>query len=228
MTTLRWPCDVLRPQNVAFDIAPRTLAAPASVSGITQVVATDAGIWKATYGDVLISKRDQVLMFRTISTLLEGRLGSILVPLCYAYQPKVNVVGPGEDPLTAALPHSDEAFFSDRSGYVGGINSVWLSAALPARGISADIVINYGGLIEAGQHFSIGERLYRIRTINYTDATHATITFRPPLREAVPAFTFLDFDDPVCRMRLATDNAMDLELALHRFAQPTVLFMEDL
>ena len=95
---VRWPCDVLRPKNVAFDIAPRTLAAPASISGVTQVVATDAGIWKATYGDIGVRKRDQVLMFRAISTLLEGRLGSILVPLCYAYQPKVDL-DPGEVPL---------------------------------------------------------------------------------------------------------------------------------
>ena len=27
-------------------------------------------------------------------------------------------------------------------------------------------------------------------------------------------------------MRLATDNEMDLELALHRFGQPTVTFLE--
>ena len=167
-------------------------------------------------------------MFRAISTLLEGRLGSILVPLCYAYQPKVNVVGPGEDPLHAQVPHSDDALFADGSGYVGRVNSVALVGALPARAISANIVISFGGEIEPGQHFSIGERLYRVRTINYTDATHATITFRPPLREAAGAGAVVDFDDPVCRMRLATDNAMDLELALHRFGQPTVLFLEDL
>jgi hypothetical protein len=212
---------------VAFDLAPRTLAAPASVSGITQVVATDAGIWKATYGDVLISKRDHVLMFRALGALLEGRLGSILVPLCYAYQPRVDT-DPGAVPPFWEVPHSDEAFFDDGSGYVGTINSVTLVGALPARAIAGNITIAYGGTIEPGQHFSIGERLYRVRTVTYTDATHATITFRPPLREAASAGAVVDFDDPVCRMRLATDSAMDLELALHRFGQPTVTFLEDL
>jgi hypothetical protein len=225
--TLRWPCDVLHPQNVAFDIAPRTLAAPASVSGITQVVATDAGIWKATYGDIGVRNRNSVLAFRAIGALLEGRLGAILVPLCRAYQPRVDL-GPGEPPLYAQVPHSDETFFDDDSGYVGGVNSVWLYDALPARAIAGNITIAHGGTIEPGQHFSIGERLYRLRTVNYTSPNSALITFRPPLREAASAGVVVNFDDPVCRMRLATDNAMDLELALHRFGQPTVVFLEDL
>jgi hypothetical protein len=225
--TLRWPCDVLHPQNVAFDIAPRTLAAPASVSGITQVVATDAGIWKATYGDIGVRNRNSVLAFRAIGALLEGRLGSVLVPLCRAYQPRIDLA-PGEAPLYAQVPHSDETFFDDDSGYVGSVNSVTLAGALSARAISANITIAHGGTIEPGQHFSIGERLYRIRTVTYTAANAATITFRPPLREAAAAGVVVNFDDPVCRMRLATDNAMDLELALHRFGQPTVVFLEDL
>jgi hypothetical protein len=225
--TLRWPDEILRPQNVAFDIAARTLAAPSSVSGVTQVVATDAGVWKATYGNVLISKRDQVNTFRGISVLLEGRLGSILVPLCRAYQPVPE--GAIEAGAYDTVPHSDLAFFSDGTGYViERVIDVVAGANAAVRAISIQITIVVAGTIEPGQHFSIGERLYRVRTVNYTSSTVATLTFRPPLREAVTAGERLEFEDPVCRMRLATDDAMDLELSLRRFAQPTVMFIEDI
>lgn len=220
----RWP-STLTPQNVAFDIAPRTLAAPSSISGITQVVASDAGIWKATLGEIDIRRREQILAFRAIGVRLEGRLNPIVVPLCGAWQPRPPGPADGSS-LLAAVPHSDEAFFSDGSGYVGIVNSVSLADALAVRATTADIVIDAGGTIEPGQHFSIGNRLYRIRSVDYTSETEATITFRPPLREAADAGAALEFDDPVCLMRLATDNEMDLELALHRYGSPTVTFLE--
>lgn len=223
---LTWPCKLLVPQNVAWDIASRTLAAPASVSGLTQVVATDAGIWKATYDQVIIRNREQVLAFRAIATLLEGRIGAIVVPRCHAYQPLPDGFTGG---LYDQVPHSDEALHSDNSGYViDASTSVELTGIINPRDTTATIRINYGGRIEPGQDFSIGQRMYRIRTVTYTSATNATITFRPPAREKTLANDPLEFDEPVCRMRLATDSAMDLDLAMHRFGSPTVTFLEDL
>jgi hypothetical protein len=70
--------------------------------------------------------------------------------------------------------------------------------------------------------------MYRIRTVQMTGANTATITFRPPAREAVSAGTEMEFDRPVCRMRLATDAEMDLDLDLVApWSYPTVNFIED-
>lgn len=223
MATPRWPVKVLAPQNVSFDIAPRTLSGPASISGAVQVVSSDAGIWTAAFAGVVINDRQRVLAWRGISGLLEGRLGSILVPLCRGYQPNVD----GWQELIEPVPHSDDAFFSDGSGYVGSVNEVTLAGSVAARATTANVSIAYGGDLEPGQHFSIGERLYRIRTVTYTSETAATITFRPPLREAASIGNRLEFDDPVVRMRLATDSEMGLDLQLRRFAAPTVNFVED-
>lgn len=220
--TIRWPCEVLAPQNVAFDIAPRSLAGPSSVSGKSQVVSSDAGIWKATYGSLIVRSRDAVLAHRAIAALLEGRLGTILIPLCRAYQPVPE--GAVEAGLYDAVPHSDDAFFSDDSGYLGLVIDVVAAANAAVRATSMTVTVTYAGDIEPGQHFSIGERLYRVRTFN---ATTGAMTFRPPLREAVIAGDRLEFDDPVCRMRLQEDSGMDLELALRRFGSPTVNFIED-
>ncbi len=81
--TILWPRSVLKPKRDPFNIAPRTLAGPSSVSGVTQVTASDAGIWKATFSDIIIRRGSpSVLAFRAIANLLEGRLRPILVPRC--------------------------------------------------------------------------------------------------------------------------------------------------
>lgn len=220
--TIRWPVGVLPPQNAAFDIAPRTLAGPSSVSGKTQVVSSDAGIWKATFSNVLVRNRDSVLTHRAISTLLEGRLNPILVPLCRGYQPAPAEADEYE--LYDRVPHSDETPFSDTSLYQGGVISVTAREAAPVRAVSMLVDVDVAGDIQPGQHFSVEERLYRVRGF---DPDSGELTFRPPLREAVEAGAELNFDDPVCRMRLASDSGLDLELAMRKWGSPTVNFIED-
>jgi hypothetical protein len=222
--TIRWPTAVIRPQNISVDLAPRSLSAPASMSGVTQVVASDAGIWKVTFGNLIVRDRASVITHRAIAALLEGRLQPILVPICRGYQP-----ASGHKDLFEPVPHSDDSPFDDDSEYQGGATSVQLTSNVSARAVSANIVVNYAvGGIEPGQHFSIGERMYRLRSVTFTTPTTAAITFRPPLREAASEGDFLEFDDPVVRCRLASDDAMDLELQLRRFGSPSVSFVEDL
>lgn len=223
--TIRWPCDVLIARNVSFDIAPRTLAGPTSVSGKTQTVSTDAGIWKVTLGAIVIRDRQTRLAFRAFANLLEGRLNPILVPRCRADQPVPSgAVAAG---LYDQIPHSDDTLFDDDSGYSQTVIDVEASSGASARAVSMAITINYAGTIEPGMDFSVGERMYRVRSVVYASASSATITFRPPLREAVSAGAVLNFDDPVCRMRLVSDDQMDLELQMRRFGSPTVQFVED-
>jgi hypothetical protein len=220
--TIRWPDKVLRPQDVAFDLAPRSLAGPSSVSNVSQVVSSDAGIWKARFSNILVRDRASVITHRAVAALLEGRLGTILVPLCRAYQPVPD--GAVEDGLYDETEHDDDTLFDDDTGYITTVIDVVASADAAVRASSMNVTVNNAGDILPGQHFSIGERLYRVRTF---DADTGDMTFRPILREAVTAGDKLEFDDPVCRMRLTTDDAMDLELTLRRFAQPTVQFIED-
>lgn len=222
--TIRWPVQVLPPRRVAFDIAPRSLSTPANVYGIGQVVAQDAGIWRATLGDIHVRGSSAVVTYRGIATMLEGRVGTILVPLCRGYQP----VPDGVDPSVPAVPHSDGAFFSDGSGYASSTIDIVTSGSAALRATTLSVSITYAGTLEPGQHFSIGERLYRIKSVEYASASTATLTIRPPLREAVASGVHLEFDDPVCRMRLASDTEMDLSLDMRRFSNPTVNFIEDL
>lgn len=221
MATPLWPIGVLPPRNLALDITPRSLAAPSSISGITQVVSSDAGIWKITYDAVPVFDAQRIKAWRAIANLLEGRLGSILVPISRFYQPSPE----GSDPLYRLTPHSDDALFDDGAGYIGRVIDVVTVGSMALRAVSGTVSVNVAGQIEPGQHFSVGERLYRVRTF---DPDTGAITFRPPLREPVPSGTNLEFDEPVCRMRLATDSEMDLPLDYNRFSFPSVNFIEDL
>lgn len=224
MATIRWPLQVLMPQGLSLDIASRSLSGPASVSGAVQVVASDAGIWKVTFDQVPVMREQQVKAWRGVSGLLEGRLNPILVPISRAYQPGWVE---NDNSLTDPVPHSDDAFFSDGSGYVGSVNDVRLAGSVAVRATTANVVVNYGGPLEPGQHFSLGERLYRIRRVTETSETTATITFRPPLREAATIGDRLELDDPVVRVKLASDDAMDLSLQANFIGFTTVTFVED-
>jgi len=225
MATILWPRSVLKPKRDPFNIAPRTLAGPSSVSGVTQVTASDAGIWKATFSDIIIRRGSpSVLAFRAIANLLEGRLRPILVPRCCAYQP----FDPGGNGAADKVPHSDTSPFSDGGLYRSRSIDIRLTSNIPLRGTTANISLVTAGQLQPGMDFSIGERMYRIRTVQMTGTNTATITFRPPAREAAPAGSEMEFDYPVCRMRLASDSEMDLDLDLiSQWSFPTVNFIED-
>jgi len=195
------------------------------VSGKTQVVSSDAGIWRIKFGDITVSNRAEVLTWRGVDSLLEGRLNPVLVPFCRAYQPVPSgAVAAG---LYDDVPHDDDTPFDDESEYVPTVIEVETSASASAGAVSIGVTIGYADTIVPGQPFSIGERAYRVRTIVYASATAATITFRPPLREAVSSAAKLNFDDPVCRMRLASDAEMALDLGGRRRSTQTVNFVED-
>jgi hypothetical protein len=225
MPTPLWPLDVLPPRNPSFDLAPRSLSGPASISGHVQVAASDAGIWTATYDAVPVVNDQKVKAWRAIDMLLEGRLFPILVPFSRLYQPVP--AGAVEAGLYDAIPHADDAFFNDDTGYVGRVIDVTLAGSIATRSVAASVVIHNAARLEPAQHFSIEERLYRLRTVVYTSETTADITFRPPLREAASLGAQLEFDDPVCRMKLASDGEMKLPLEYARWGFPTVNFVED-
>lgn len=102
-----------------------------------------------------------------------------------------------------------------------------LAADAARRATALSLTINVGAL-QAGHDFSIGERLYRIRTIASQNSSAASITVWPPLREAAASGATCNFEAPVCRMRLANDTAMDLSLDGWRDGSPTVPFVEDM
>lgn len=224
--TIRWPEKVLRPKTFSLDLAARNLSAPASISGTSQVVSSGAGIWKAKLGEIAVASDNAVKCFRAIAGLLDGQAGAVLIPAYRTFNPMPE--GAEELGLYDPVPFDDDAFFDDGTGFVSRVIDVQLTGAIIKGATSATIAINVAGQIEPSHRFSLGERLYQIRTITYSSPTAAAITFSPPAREAASAGDNLEFDDPVCKMRLATDAEMDIELQLNQYAFPSVNLVEAL
>lgn len=86
-----------------------------------------------------------------------------------------------------------------------------------------------GGELEEGMHFSVGERLYRIKEIVDFDSGTGVyeLLVRPPVREAITASAVANFTAPVCRCRLMKDDGMNITHELMRISRPTVMFCED-
>lgn len=230
--TLYWPTSVLKPQSVSAPfLAPRTLAGSASLNGQTQVSATDAGVWVFELNNIPIFDRNKVLCWRAIEGLLEGRLNPINVPL-YSYELDYAPYATDLDyaSLLLPVPHSDDAYFSDTGGYIGGIADIKTTTSAALRAVSLTVSVTYAPTLQSGMIFSIdhpikGSRWYKVRTY---DSDTGIMTFRPPLREAVAADTFLEFDRPICRMRLTDDNAMMLPLQAPAYGFTSLSFVEDL
>jgi hypothetical protein len=230
--TLVWPCELFIPQAARPPfLQVRALAGATSVSGRTQVSATDAGSWTYQLGGIVLHDRQTILAWRALSVLLEGRLNAIDVPL----QPFEALMGPaaaGEDSeaLLATVSHDDGSLFDDGSGYAGGLTEVALAAGAALRATSLTASIGHAPDIQPGQIFSIthevrGPRWYQVRTF---DAATSSLTFRPPLREAAEAASRLEFDRPLCRMRLAADDTMAVDMRKPVMSVAGVTFVEDL
>jgi hypothetical protein len=135
---------------------------------------------------------------------------------------------------TPGIPHSDGTLHSDGTGYAqSAIDAVTdPDTAYPLRATTMRIEMRVGATLVGGESFSIlhpgmGWRLYEIGTVDYLDdGVTADITFMPPLREAIPASTQLEFDRPRCLMRLGGPNSMDLSVAPWTFNVASVDFVE--
>lgn len=224
-----WP-HLLQPRNTSVDPVYRSLSGPTAVSGFSQVVASDAGLWKATFDTIPVydmNGRSLTKLWRAIGGLAEGRLNSLLIPICEAGRRPVPA-GSVDDDINVSVPHSDGTYFSDGSGYVTQYTEVVTTAGAAVRATTLVLAKPAVTELEPGQRFSIGERLYQIKSVTEQDDTSATVKIWPPLREFVGVGAQLEFDRPVLRVRLATDSEMDLPLEYGRWSFPSVNFLEDL
>ncbi len=214
-----WPSK-LAPLSVACNPAPRSLAGTPSLSGLQQNVASFAGVWMIAFEGVGITEAAQIKLWRAVQAQADGRINKLVVPVR-----DISGLRPGGNLYREATDFGDGAAFDDGATYEGDIDA---TVAIAARGATEITIDGPVSLLDAGQNFSIGERLYRIKSVGEISGTTVSVKIWPPLREAAIADTPLNFLRPVCTVRLATDNEMDLTLIAGKFAAPTVRFIEDL
>lgn len=220
---ITWPSGLFPATDVELSLQGRTTTGGMSVSGISQLVKTDhGGLWRFVFSGIYLRNKDQVRTWRALEGQLDGGATKLVVPICdlrHAPRPGGALPGP-------SVPHSDDTYFSDDTGYVSGVMSAVTvgAATLGASSISVNMLV--GSDLMGGEHFTIdhpteGPRLYRVITVDGD-----SVGIRPTLREAVASGEVVDFDNPRCTMRLAGAEAMNLNLQLGRFGQVGVAFIE--
>lgn len=219
--TIAWP-HTLQPRVSGVHKRARTIAGSASLAGVSQIIASDAGLWVAELSEFPVVTPERIRLWRALEGQINGRANPVVVPICDMDR------GPrpwGE----ATIPHSDETLFDDGTGYYGPAYLATANAAAAQRATTIQILTSSGNvdMPTAGHFFSMRQRLYSITAILSTAGYITTAKIFPPLREAISQGDGIDFGRPVCRMRLASDDAMDLTLDNQKRGFPSVMLIED-
>ena len=214
MDPIVWPKTLLVPGTVKLALQNQSRGGGAGVAGVEQVVVSPSARWSIAFSGFAIRTREQVKAWRAIEAQADGRANALVVP-AYDW-----ARGPVRDQLAGGVSFGSGPFLPSTSSIATSAG-----AAINATALSVSWT---GPGPEPGQHFSIGAQLYRVATLASTGANAATLTVRPWLRGPVGAGVALNFDDPVCLVRLAKDDGLALDLEKWRFASPSVEFLESL
>ncbi|KMO34705.1 hypothetical protein [Methylobacterium aquaticum] len=224
-----WPPS-LRFASILFEPVSTSRSGGQSFTGAEQVIVSPTARWKASvtipiadrrYGP--IERQNMVLAYRWVKA--GGRASVIIVPHQDGRGPAHQA---GIVPCSGAVPHSDGATFSDGSGYAQSFTGATLAApaALNATQISLNVPAGLAPL--PGMRFSTPDnRLHQIDDLlGFDGGSTWTVRIGPWLRAVYPVGTVMDFDNPRCRMRLASDDTGQLSLSLNKFGTPSIEFNE--
>jgi hypothetical protein len=189
-----------------------------SLSGVSEEIEADGGgFLQADFGDGFTLDKTTGNAWRALSDADAGEAYVVLLCAERLFQP----VG-----ALATVRHSDATPFSDITPYTSSGADYTTTANAPLRAISLQIsgaaeLPLIGGELFSIEHPTWGWRAYRVRSIDGD-----TISFRPPLREAVIAGTELEFDTPRCQMRFV--GVVGNETEIGRYTSCAVSFAEDM
>lgn len=228
MTVFDWPA-VLRPNHSMVPVLERNNAsAGVSVTGMERLLATDAGRWR--YGfRVPVRNREQVLSWRALMALTEGRTFMVRVPVCDSLNdPAYAIRGAISRANPSGIPHGDGGMHDDGAGYALSLVNGTVAATANAGATSISVTMPVGLVPQPGHFFSDGDRLYTVKTATLTSGTTYALTFLPRLRVQIPVGHDVSFDRLFCIMRLASEDMLQVEQELRRFSELSLSFTEAL
>lgn len=217
MTTFDWPATLV-PRDIEILPPNATQGLTTSLTQFTQVQAAVRPPFTVTMDfDALFG--DDVLAWRAIMALLEGRANLARLPLFdlwYRANDAAIVAG--------RVLHGDGAGFSDAASYLtADLSGVVVSGVQGQRNIAVDFGV-YGQLLKAGQYFGIGDHPYLASGITWA-GTVATIRCSPTLRIAYSAQPLKL--KPTMIGRQTRDDGGALKLKNLRHGAPSIVFQED-
>jgi hypothetical protein len=227
MSVIAFPLKLLHERDHDWNITANTATSGQTATSTVDVRSDGGGLWVASLNNIQFRDRTDALLWRAIRQACNGGVSPIVVPR------NDSVFAPFPSPPIksyGSISFSDASFFSDGSGFYEAIIDVTCAAAA-LRATTLVLTLNNCAQLQGGEAFSIlhptmNWRLYEIATVTPIDATHSSVTFNPPLREAVIDGTQLEFDRPRCLMKLVDSKAMDLNVTTYPFTMASVKFIE--
>lgn len=217
MSVFDWPANLV-PRNIDIRPPRKTAGLTTSLSEATQVQPVIRPPFTVTMEfDELHG--DEVLSWRAIIGLLEGRANVCRLPLFDLWYRATDAqIGAG------VVPHSDGSYFSDGAGYaVSDLAGVTVTGVQGQRNITADFG-EYGQLLQGGLYFGLGDQPY-LATGVWWEGSVATIRITPTLRQG--------YTDQALRLkpvmigRLPDDDSGALMLKNLYNGAPSITFQED-
>lgn len=217
MSVFDWPATLV-PRNIEI-LPPRaTAGVNSSLSNFTQRTPVIRPPFTVTMEfDELFG--DDVLAWRAIMGLLEGRTNCARIPLFDLwYRASDAQIGAG------VAGFSDGSTFSDGAGWLtDDLTGVTVTGVQGQRVITADFG-DYGQLLQAGLYFGLGD-FPHLATGVWWEGSVATIRISPTLRDDFTAKPLRL--KPVMIGRLADDDSGALKLKNLYSGAPTIVFQED-
>lgn len=205
-----------------IDIERQTLRGPSALNGEQDIISADGGgrVF-AEFGNGSLVDRERVLAWRAVLGQLEDGVARVIVPFC---DPRHQPYGGAH-----AVPHDDGTPFDDGALYVGGGAEAEAAEAAALRATTLKLNILFPRPLLGGEWFAIQHpnkdwRAYRVVQVVEQDSETATVTFRPPLREAVDAGEFVDFASPRCLM--VQDGKAAGAMQYRRHVEAAIRFIE--
>lgn len=222
MTYPIFPTALFAFDDQEIDLERRTISGGMSLANVEDTIQTDGGgRWFAEFANGPLLDREPVLAWRAFLLIAEEGAEVVEVPFCdpmhqpYGYEHSV--------------PHSDDTPFDDESLYSGGGAIATAAADAALRATTLNLAITLPQPLVGGETFSIdhptkGWRAYRVRTVESQTDEATTITFRPPLREAVTEGDAIDFVSPRCLM--VQQGRASSSINLGRYGEAAIRFVE--
>lgn len=196
-----WPWGLLTPRKDQWRLKGVALGGGVVVAGAASTTRTDGGgLWVGEQ-EIEVDGRKAIKAIRALEAILDGGLGRM-------------VVWSHEEPFVPeglafeASPHSDDSPFSDDGLYLTAPPGAEITEAAALRATVLSYAMLPGiGPLEGGEHFSIRHPNKGIRRYEVKRVGDGEMQIRPPLREAVPAETPLDFLRVGCVCALANPDS---------------------
>lgn len=167
-----------------------------AVDGSQQVIYGVTPRWEVKL-DYSIAKATNAMTWDAFIALMRGRTNILRIRVCDRNRPTLGRIGVPDTNNggygTQGVPHSDDAFFSDDSGYG---QDVFATVATAASAGDTSIVVDATGVNDyfaPGHFISINDWLYRIVGIEGS-GTETTYHIEMPLREAAAVGAYVDAD----------------------------------